>query len=124
MLGEIFGEIETTVQAPPNTTPLFRLADVMPDFAEEVHRLLVEIGESALAGQVPHLWIYDRCPCGGCATMYVQPRPENGFGPTHRGMTLDSEKDAIYIDVAGGKLACLEVLDRTEMTEWLVASLP
>jgi hypothetical protein len=45
MLREIFGETdleEPPPRTPPNTTPLFRLAAIMPEFADELSRLLIE----------------------------------------------------------------------------------
>jgi hypothetical protein len=128
LLREIFGETdfeEPLPRKPPNTTPLFRLAEAMPEFADELSQLLSEQGETGLAASVPDLWVFDRCPCHGdfCATMYTRPAPEAGF-PGHGGVSVLSKAGPVYIDTSYGMIACIEVLDQPEIRRKLVEALP
>jgi hypothetical protein len=128
MLREIFGETdieEPLPRMPPNTTPLFRLAAVMPEFANELSQLLAEEGETALAASVADLWVFDRCRCGAdrCATIYTRPEPEAAW-PGHGGSSVFSKAGPIYIDTSAGLIACIEVLDQPVIRRKLVESLP
>ena len=127
LLRQIFGETgpaKSEDRRPANTTPLFRLADELPEFAAEFHQLLLDDGQTALAEQVPNLQIFDRCDCGNCGTMYTVPRPESSFGPERGGLSVSSKRGSIYIDTVAGQIACIEVLDRPEITKGLLALIP
>jgi hypothetical protein len=106
------------------TRPL--IADVIPEFATELHQLLNEHGEPELAAQAPGLRIFDRCRCGDefCATFYTQPKPKGGYGPGHRNVRLMPEDGMAILDVVAGQIACVEVLDRAEVREKLDVVLP
>jgi hypothetical protein len=100
---------------------------MLPAFSAELQRLLIEQGEPELAAQVPQLPIHDRCSCGDdfCATFYTQPKPNGAFGPGHRNVRLLPDDGALLIlDVVGGQIACVELLDRPEVREKLDAVLP
>jgi hypothetical protein len=103
-----------------------RLTDTLPAFASELRRLLEEQGEVELASQVPGLTILDRCRCGDdfCATFYTQPKPDDAYGPGHRNVRLMPEEGMLILDVVGGEIACVEVLDREDVREKLDAVLP
>lgn len=102
------------------------LTDILPEFATELRRLLLEQGESDLAAQVPGLAILDRCRCGDdfCATFYTQPKPEGRYGPGHRNVALTPEEGMLILDVVAGEIACVEVLYRNEIRRKLQAALP
>jgi len=102
------------------------LADVLPAFATEIRQLLDEHGEPGLAAHVQGLMIFDRCRCGDdiCATFYTQPKPKGSYGPAHRNVTLTPEEGMLILDVVGGEIACVEVLDRDDVREKLDAVLP
>ena len=128
MLRETFGETDSEVrppQTPHNTTPLFRLAAVMPEFAGELSRLLAEQGETALAAAVPRLQVFDRCRCnaGYCATIYTLPKPEAGFKGAG-GLTVLAKTGPVYIDTSDGMIACIEALDQPAIRKKLVELLP
>jgi hypothetical protein len=128
MLRQIFGETDIEQprpRAPPATTPVFRLAAVMPEFADELRLLLTEQGEAVLAASVPDLWVFGRCRCesGHCATMYTRPEPESGY-KFRGGLSVLSKAGPIYIDKADGMIACIEVLDHPAIRTRLVEALP
>jgi hypothetical protein len=99
------------------------LTDTLPALATELRQLLIEEGEPELAAQVSGLMIFDRCRCGDdfCATFYTQLKPEGGFGPGHRNVRLMPEEGMLILDVVAGKIACVEVLDRSDTKEKLDA---
>lgn len=103
-----------------------RLTDTLPAFAAELHQLLIEQGEPALAAQVAGLMIRDRCRCGDdfCGTFYTKPKPKGGFGPGHRNVRLMPEEGMLILDVVDGEIACMEVLDREDVREKLDKVLP
>jgi len=102
------------------------LVDVLPAFAVELQRLLTEGGESELAALVPGLSIIGRCDCGDdfCATFYTQPKPEGAYGPGHRNVVLAPEAGTIILDVVADEITCVEVLDRPDIRELLLALVP
>jgi len=102
------------------------LTDTLPVFATELRQLLEEHGEPDLAAQVPGLMIFDRCRCGddSCSTFYVRRKPEGGFGPGHRNVVLAPDNGTLILDVVAEEIACVEVLDRTDVREKLDAVLP
>ncbi|MGA2581292.1 MAG: hypothetical protein ABSH24_35460 [Bryobacteraceae bacterium] len=128
MLREIFGDTdfeEPLPRTPPNTTPLFQLAAVMPEFANELSLLLAEQGATALDASMADLWVFDRCRCewDGCATIYTRPKPEGAF-PARGGTSVLSKAGPVYIDTSYGMIACIEVLDQPEIRRKLLESLP
>ncbi|HTZ76062.1 MAG TPA: hypothetical protein VMB47_19245 [Candidatus Aquilonibacter sp.] len=102
------------------------LTDTLPAFAAELRQLLEAQGEQELAAQVPGLVILDRCRCGDdfCATFYAQPKPDSSYGPGHRNVALTPEEGMLILDVVGGEVACVEVLDRPDVRVKLSAVLP
>lgn len=155
LLCEIFGRDPDEPEPPErpiNTTPLFPLSQIWPDFPSKLKDLLTRKGEHHLASTVDTLWVYDRCRCGAdhCATAYTQPKPKRGFGPTHRnvawwsgdtvnldtGLTIAQEHpDAVLaehltiLDVVTGadgqeQIMEIEVLHDAELRDRLVAALP
>jgi hypothetical protein len=128
MFRQIFGGTdveEPRPYTPPSTTPLFRLATVMPEFANELKQLLVEQGETALAASVLDLWVFGRCRCESdhCATMYTRSEPETGYN-FRGGLSVFSKAGPIYIDRADEMIACIEVLDQPAIRQKLLESLP
>ena len=107
-----------------NERPL--LVEVFTAFAAELQRLLAEAGEPELAAQVPSLRIFERCSCGDafCGTFYTRPKPEGSYGPGHRNMVLAPIEGTIILDMVEEKIACVEVLDRPEVREKLLAVSP
>ncbi len=104
-----------------------RLSAVLPAFSAELHQLLNEQGEPVLAAQVPGLMIFERCHCQddiGCATFYTRPKPKSGFGPGHRNVRLMPEDGMLILDVVAGEIACVEVLDRSDVRRKLLEVLP
>lgn len=102
------------------------LADVLPEFATELQQLLTEKGEPELASQVPNLAIFDRCRCKDdiCATFYTHPKPDGAFGSGHRNVALTPNEGMLILDVVGGEIACVEVLDRPDVREKLLSLVP
>jgi hypothetical protein len=102
------------------------LAGTLPEFATELHQLLTEEGESELAAQVPGLAILDRCRCGDdfCATFYTESKPEGVYGPGHRNVALTPDEGMLILDMVDGEIACVEILDRPEIREKLLAVFP
>jgi hypothetical protein len=102
------------------------LKDVLPELADELAELLAEAGEYHLAEQVPGLRIVDRCRCGddSCATFYAQPKPLGSFGAGHRNVVLEPERGLVILDVVSGTIACVEVLNRDELGQRLIAAMP
>jgi hypothetical protein len=108
------------------TGKLLLLAEVLPAFSAELRQLLVEQGEPELASQVSALTIFDRCRCGDdicCSTFYTQPKAS--FGQRPRNIRLyPSDGAFLVLDVLGGKIACVELLDRPQVREKLLAAVP
>ena len=106
------------------TENYFLLAETLPAFCTELQELLIEQGEPVLAALVPTLSIFDRCRCGDdvcCGTFYTQPKPVNGFGPSHRNVWLFPDDGALLIlDVVAGNIVAVETLDRPEIREELL----
>ena len=109
-----------------NTKKQLLLTDTLPAFATELRQLLEGRGESELAAQLPRLMIFDRCRCGDdfCATFYTQPKPDGAYGPGHRNVRLMPSEGTVILDIVGGKIACVEVLDRADVQKKLLSVLP
>lgn len=102
------------------------LTESFPAFANELRQLLIDKGELELAARVSGLEIFERCRCGDdfCATFYTQRKPEGSFGPGHRNVALKPAEGMLILDVVGEEIACVEILDRPEIREQLLAVLP
>jgi len=103
------------------------LAGVLPAFTAELQQLLVKQGEPELAAQVPSLRILERCDCGDdfCATFYTRPKPNGSFGPGHRNVRLfPDEGSLLVLDIVDGEIACIELLDRSDIREMLLVLVP
>jgi hypothetical protein len=103
------------------------LFDMLPAFAAKLRQLLVENGEPELAAQVPGLMIFDRCRCKDdicCGTFYTQPKPNGAYGPGHRNVALTPEEGMLILDVVGGVIMCVEVLDRADVRQKLLSVVP
>jgi hypothetical protein len=128
MLRQIFGGPvveEPPPYAPPSTTPLFRLAAVLPEFADELKQLLIDQGETALADSVLDLWVFGRCRCEyyHCATMYTLPEPETGY-KFRGGLSVFPKIGEIYIDTDDGMIGCIEALYQPETRRRLIEAIP
>lgn len=102
------------------------LTGVLPVFADELERLLMEAGQMELAAQVKQLAIVDRCRCGDdfCASFYTQPKPEGAYGPGHRCMELEPAEGMLILDIVDGTIAQVEVLYRDEIRDKLLVAFP
>jgi len=102
------------------------VSEEFPELSQELRDLLQKSGDEQLAMQVLGLKLLDRCRCGDdfCATIYVQPKPVKGYGPSHRNIPLCPEKGMIILDVVEGRIACIEILYRNDIRTKLLALLP
>jgi hypothetical protein len=102
------------------------LKEVLPQFAVELERLLRKQGEVELASQASLLMIVDRCRCGDdfCASFYTQPKPKGAYRPGHRSMELEPAEGMLILDLVGGRIAHVEVVNRNDIREKLLAALP
>jgi len=93
-----------------------RLVEVFPELAAELQQLHAELGESALAEQVPELSVVERCRCSDdfCGMFYVLPEPDGAYGAEHRNV----------LDVLADKIAAVEVLYRDEVRKKLLVEFP
>jgi hypothetical protein len=114
------------VTSPTATNSFPRIKDVTPELVTELQRLLRRAGESAVAEQVAHLVMVDRCRCGDsfCASFYTAPRPVGRFGPGHRTIPLLSENGILNVDVIGSTIVHVEVLRRDELRCKICAAVP
>ena len=94
--------------------------------ALELENLLKKRGEVELAAQVPQLKVVDRCRCGDdfCSSFYTQPKPEGSYGPGHRCLDLDAAEGMLVLDVVAGTIAHVEILNRNDIRQTLIAALP
>jgi hypothetical protein len=95
------------------------LANLLPEFANELQVLLKKQGQTELAAQVPGLRVVDRCRCGDdfCATFYTQPEPQGSCGPGLECMDLDAHEGRVIVDVVDGTIMNVEVLYRDEIRQ-------
>src|SRR5882762_2581472 len=102
------------------------LTEIFPMLALELENLLKKRGEVELAAQVPQLKVVDRCRCGDnfCSSFYTQPKPEGSYGPGHRCLDLDAAEGMLVLDVVAGTIAHVEVLNRYEIRQKLIAEFP
>ena len=102
------------------------LTEIFPMLALELEQLLKKQGEVELAAQVPQLKVVDRCRCEDnfCSSFYTQPKPEGGYDPGHRCLDLDAAEGMLVLDVVAGTIAHVEVLNRYEIRQRLIAEFP
>ncbi len=96
-----------------------KLIDEMSKLAKELEASLIAIEENELAKTVVSLTITGRCECGddNCGTFYTLEK-EKWLGKKLRQVVPSVDK--LYaIDVFENQLACIEILDRNEVTEKL-----
>ena len=127
LLRKLFGEEgPAEPERPRNQTPLFQLSAVLPEFAAETRRTLIQCGEAELAKQVDDLWIYDRCRCGGeeCATIYTSTGEEPTSGCRGTGGHMPDAKGYVLIDVCNERIICIETLSYPEFVKALTELLP
>jgi len=100
-----------------------RLIDIAPAFAEELETLLLTSGDGDLAAQVRTLALVDRCPCrqSNCSTFDSEPRPNGPNGRDDGTLVLDAEKGWVALDVVARRIVCVEVLDRPDVFDALLA---
>ena len=96
-----------------------------PQLSQELEQLLEDAGEANLAAQVAELRIVDRCRCGDdfCASFYTRPKPNGAYGPGHRNVALTPTKGMLILDVVAREIACVEVPNRDDVREKLLAVL-
>jgi hypothetical protein len=102
------------------------LADTLPPLSQELGRLLEEKGQLKLAHQVPGLRIVDRCRCGDdfCASFYTQPKPPGAYGPGHFSLELEPNEGMLILDIVDGVIAHVEILNRDDIRQKLLAVFP
>lgn len=102
------------------------LTEILPTLALELEQLLRNHGELDLAAQVFQLAVVDRCRCGDnfCSSFYTQPKPEGRYGPDHRCIDLDATEGMLILDVVAEKIAHVEVLNRYDLREKILAVFP
>lgn len=59
-----------------------------------------------------------------CASFYSQPKPDGAYGTGHRNVRLMPGQGMLILDVGAGEIACVEVLDRSDVREKLDEALP
>jgi hypothetical protein len=52
------------------------------------------------------------------------PRPEGGYGPTHRNVEIDAEKGMLILDLVDEQIIMVEVLNRDEVRDRLNSVMP
>lgn len=102
------------------------VTEILPLLALELEQLLNNQGEVELAAQLSQLAIVDRCRCGDdfCSSLYTQPEPAGSYGPSHRCIDLDAAEGMLLLDVVAGKIAHVEVLNRNDIRQKLMAAIP
>ena len=111
---------------PLERTPLFRLADVLPELADEMRDLLFRQGQRPIGEQVANLLIYNRCRCGSdrCATLHTLPKVEDALSRPSKILRLFPENGDILVHTVTGCITSIEVMDRSEIRAKLVALFP
>ena len=103
-----------------------KVNELFPDFSDELAALLRDAGESDLARQIPGLGVIDRCRCGesSCATFYTADRPQGAWKGEHHNLLLGADRGMLIVDVVDGRIACVEVLDRSDVKVLLDRAVP
>ncbi|MFD5437662.1 hypothetical protein ACFWJ4_36605 [Kitasatospora sp. NPDC127067] len=98
--------------------PLLR--EVFPDLLGELVDLLEEEGEHELAVAARGLRLVAECGCGDgfCQSFRTEPRPDGQpYGPDHRCVPLSPAHGMLVLDVVGGRIVYVEVLDREPLRD-------
>ncbi|MBU0755876.1 MAG: hypothetical protein KJ645_12100 [Planctomycetes bacterium] len=95
----------------------FLLSELFPELFDEIHRLLKNDGQDALADELMMTRIVDKCRCGDgfCSSIYAVPKPFGAWGNGHDTIPLDTEQGMINLDIVDGKIVHIEVLDRPDI---------
>jgi hypothetical protein len=99
------------------------LAEVLPEFAEELRKLLLMKNERDLAAQIDELRIVEICRCRDefCSSFYTQPRPKSSYPPGTTFVELKPERGMLLLDIVKGRITHIEVLFRGEIREKLAS---
>jgi hypothetical protein len=102
------------------------LKTALPEFSEELLRLLLDASEPMLAEQVSGLRMVERCRCGDdfCSSFYTAPKPIGSYGPSHRNVALSPKSGMIVLDLVDERIMQVEVLCRPELQSRLNLLLP
>jgi hypothetical protein len=102
------------------------LIEILPVLADELEQLLEKAEESDLAAQVSQLTIVERCRCGDdcCASFYTQLSPEVRYGPGSRSVELRAPEGMLILDILDGMIVHVDVLNRKDFRQKLLAALP
>jgi len=103
-----------------------RLNEALPEFAEELNKLLLASKEPELATQIAELTIARRCSCEDdfCATFYTQFEPSTRPFRNAHCLELESKEGMIILDVVSTRIAEVEVLYRDDVRQRLRAIFP
>ena len=95
-------------------TSFRRFTDVFPEFAGELHELLLAEGHSQLEEQIPELLVAGRCSCEDdfCATFYTRYEAKRRPFPDARSIEVHPKEGMVVLDVVSGKIAEIEVVYR------------
>jgi hypothetical protein len=101
-------------------TPSVRLGDVDPVLARELWVGLAMAGEDALASVVEELTIVEPCGCDDeeCASFYPVERFQAAWYWGRNGRTVRL-RAGLAVDVAGGRIVAVEVVDRPILRQTL-----
>jgi hypothetical protein len=93
------------------------LTEFLPEIAEEVRQLLL-IGERAdLLPSLDAARFVSPCGCGDdiCSSIYTASKPSGSWGPSHETAPLGPKEGMINLDVVGGKIVYIEIIDRPDI---------
>jgi hypothetical protein len=98
-----------------------RLAEYLPELAEELKRCLNGAAEPVLAGQIDNVAIVDRCRCGDsfCGSIRTARKPNGAYGDGHRTVLLEPANGMLILDVVHDRIVYIEVLYRPDVKERL-----
>lgn len=101
-----------------------RLIKVLPELAQQLRDGLTELSANDLALSVDQLDVVDRCRCRdpSCGIFYCLPK-ELWKGKRLR-QVIPRVPCLFAIDVYDEQIACVEILDRPEITEMLDSLFP
>ncbi len=102
------------------------LIEIFPVLADELEQLLEKADEPDLAAQVSQLTIVERCRCadGCCASFYTHLSPEGRYGPGNRSVELKAPEGMLILDILDGTIVHVDVLNRKDFRQKLLAALP
>jgi hypothetical protein len=103
------------------------MSRVLPDLADEIESCLREDDQLDLADQIGTLRVWGRCPCGDdfCSSFYTGRRTPSKWSDEgeYRTVPLSVTNGLVNLDVVGGVIRHVEVLDRHDIAD-IVASFP